>query len=293
MDPVSAGVGGTIGNVAGSVIGFLGNRETNATNIELADRTGEWNLKAVREAAGFNQASADKQMAFQERMSNSAYQRAMADMKAAGLNPMLAFMKGGADSPGGSSASMTPASRPTATVSNSLAHLGEGVKTGVNSALAAVQQATDIEKTQAEIRSVDTDTAYKAIAAGKLATTDTKLGEAQASSAKGSARASNIRAAADEVSLPAVAAEANLRKKRAEIDKQMAWVDAVIQRVHSGGAALNSALDTFKNRWNPFGGPQRPNPSKPETLTQKQRDKIVKHEAKRFEQNTKNGPHRR
>lgn len=51
-----------------------------------------------------NSASAEsvqKQMDFQERMSNTAYQRGMTDMKKAGLNPMLAFMKGGASVPDG------------------------------------------------------------------------------------------------------------------------------------------------------------------------------------------------
>lgn len=53
-----------------------------------------------------NRAMSREQMAFQERMSGSAYQRAVADMRMAGINPMLAADQGGASTPGGATAQM-------------------------------------------------------------------------------------------------------------------------------------------------------------------------------------------
>lgn len=66
-----------------------------------------WSALAGSAATGlFNQRSANKQMRFQDVSSRTQFQRAVADMKSAGLNPMLATKLGGNAAMSGAQATM-------------------------------------------------------------------------------------------------------------------------------------------------------------------------------------------
>lgn len=93
----------------------------------------------------FNKSAAKDQMAFQAEMSNTAHQREVQDLIAAGLNPMLSAKLGGASSPAGASWSMPD--------------LGQAFSAGqvarkLNVEMEKVQADTDVSKSQEMLNTV-------------------------------------------------------------------------------------------------------------------------------------------
>jgi len=91
MTAILSAVAPAVGMGANGILGYMGQRETNKANRDMAS----------------------SQMAFQERMSNTSHFREVEDLRAAGLNPILSA-NGGASSPSGASATMANAMEPLA-----------------------------------------------------------------------------------------------------------------------------------------------------------------------------------
>lgn len=128
-----------------------------ATAASMADaqKNREFQQSIYNQTAAYNSAEAEANRKWQTEMSNTSYQRAVTDMKAAGINPILAYSNGGAVTPSGSTASVGTLSGSTgnaytyqaqqANMNNSLVTMGTIATTAIEVMGSVAEKIADIK----------------------------------------------------------------------------------------------------------------------------------------------------
>lgn len=221
---------GDVGGALGTVGGF---------GLDMVSNGAFSNAKGQSEANEINMQQAAQQQAFQERMSNSAYQRATADMKAAGLNPALAYANGGASTPTGVAGKVDPVRS---------GDIGANVMNNAKSAvgMAQAQKSTD---SQVELNSANANLssiqAEKVGANAKEAELNQDLIKQNTEKAKQETERSRMAKEVEKANLPARKHEAIAAERTAKADSLMAYPDAVMDRIKSWLPFTRSNAKTF------------------------------------------------
>lgn len=187
----------------------FGQNATNAKNIAQQDKA---NTIAQQEA--------EKNRAFQERMSNTAYQRQAADMKAAGLNPIMAGMN------------QSPASTPSGSTA------GAGAAKLDNPMGSFAQSAYNLKQLQLATQSTGSQIGLNDALAAKA--------RAGAIADAATAKQAGVNTKSVEQQLAAQAAEAKARESKANYDLQFSPYDAWMSRINSGANTGVNMMKMFR-----------------------------------------------
>lgn len=136
---------GTVFEAAAGAVGGMGSLfgANSASQMQRNENQQNENLQNVANA--FSAQQAKEQMAFQERMSNTSHQREVADLQAAGLNPLMSLNQG-ASSPGGAMGSV--AAPTVVPVSN----VGSKIPEAISSAMNVISTFNSMRKQNSETR---------------------------------------------------------------------------------------------------------------------------------------------
>nr|QJB18904.1 MAG: DNA pilot protein [Microvirus sp.] len=121
FDGIVSAITSPVASLVGGLAGGIGQSQTNQKNWDIAQSQNATNEAMQVSAQNFNSDQAIQDRSFQAdqaqkgrdyatNMSNTSYQRAVGDLQAAGLNPMLAYSNGGASTPNAPTASGAHAS---------------------------------------------------------------------------------------------------------------------------------------------------------------------------------------